>query len=167
MPSGRQIFAFFCSAHDHRAQNSGCGDTALSFYTASFAISGQQKDLPCPAEPNRGFEGKSEFPELSSTGIRAEFANDPKPRVASRRCSALGITVNSYTPVCTLARALIDAGHDPEHILEVSLRGKLATFARLTVQDSNFGSPRFKRLPEEPMGWPHLTIDSSLLPLHA
>src|SRR5262249_26897522 len=28
MPSGRQIFAFFCSSHDHRAQNSGCGYTA-------------------------------------------------------------------------------------------------------------------------------------------
>jgi hypothetical protein len=33
MPSGRQIFAFFCSPHDHRAQNSRCGDTARSFYT--------------------------------------------------------------------------------------------------------------------------------------
>ena len=28
MPSGRQIFAFFCSPHDRRAQNSGCGYTA-------------------------------------------------------------------------------------------------------------------------------------------
>ena len=28
MPSGRQIFAFFCSPHDRRAQNSGCGHTA-------------------------------------------------------------------------------------------------------------------------------------------
>src|SRR5262245_10073231 len=33
VPSGRQIFAFFCSPHDHRAQNSGCGYTALSFHT--------------------------------------------------------------------------------------------------------------------------------------
>ena len=33
-PSGRQIFAFFCSPHDRRAQNSGCGYTAQSFYTA-------------------------------------------------------------------------------------------------------------------------------------
>jgi hypothetical protein len=33
MASGRQIFAFFCSPHDHRAQNSRCGDTARSFYT--------------------------------------------------------------------------------------------------------------------------------------
>ena len=32
MPSGRQIF--FCSPHDRRAQNSGCGYTAQSFYTA-------------------------------------------------------------------------------------------------------------------------------------
>ena len=34
MPSGRQIFAVFCSPHDRRAQNSGCGYTAWSFYTA-------------------------------------------------------------------------------------------------------------------------------------
>ena len=34
VPSGRQIFAFFCSPHDHRAQNFGCGYTAWSFYTA-------------------------------------------------------------------------------------------------------------------------------------
>src|SRR5208283_6224820 len=34
MPSGRQIFMFFCSPHDHRAQNSGYGYTAWSFYTA-------------------------------------------------------------------------------------------------------------------------------------
>ena len=34
MPSGRQIFAFFCSPHDRRAQNSGCDYTPQSFYTA-------------------------------------------------------------------------------------------------------------------------------------
>src|SRR4029077_2079668 len=34
MPSGRQIFAFFCSPHDDRAQNSGCDYTAKSFHTA-------------------------------------------------------------------------------------------------------------------------------------
>src|SRR6202041_1857379 len=33
-PSGRQIFAFFCSPHDRRAQNSGCDYTPQSFYTA-------------------------------------------------------------------------------------------------------------------------------------
>jgi hypothetical protein len=31
IPSGGQLF---CSPHDHRAQNSGCGYTAWSFYTA-------------------------------------------------------------------------------------------------------------------------------------
>src|SRR6476659_3942306 len=31
MPSGRQIFAFFCSPHDRRAQNSGCDYTPQSF----------------------------------------------------------------------------------------------------------------------------------------
>jgi len=34
MPSGRQIFAFFRSPHDRRAQNSRCGYTAQSFHTA-------------------------------------------------------------------------------------------------------------------------------------
>ena len=34
MSSGRQIFAFFCSPHDRRAQNSGCDYTPQSFYTA-------------------------------------------------------------------------------------------------------------------------------------
>ena len=34
MSSGRQIFAFFCSPHARRAQNSGCDYTPQSFYTA-------------------------------------------------------------------------------------------------------------------------------------
>src|ERR1700756_3511605 len=34
VPSGRQIFPFFCPPHRHRAQNSGCDNTAQSFYTA-------------------------------------------------------------------------------------------------------------------------------------
>src|SRR5208337_2811531 len=34
MPSGRQVFAFFCSAPDHRPQDSGCSHTAQRFHTA-------------------------------------------------------------------------------------------------------------------------------------
>jgi hypothetical protein len=34
MPSGRQIFAFFCSERDHKPQNSGCSHTAQRFHTA-------------------------------------------------------------------------------------------------------------------------------------
>jgi len=34
MPSGRQIFAFFCSPHNDRAQNFRCGYTAQRFHTA-------------------------------------------------------------------------------------------------------------------------------------
>jgi hypothetical protein len=34
MPSERQVFAFFCSAPDHRPQNSGCSHTAQRFHTA-------------------------------------------------------------------------------------------------------------------------------------
>ena len=51
MPSGRQIFAFFCSPHDRRAQNSGCGYTAWSFYTArviSDVLSARQAHPLCP-----------------------------------------------------------------------------------------------------------------------
>ena len=33
MPNGRQVFAFFCSAPDHRPQNSGCSHTAQRFHT--------------------------------------------------------------------------------------------------------------------------------------
>ena len=57
VPSGRQIFAFFCSPHDHRAQNSGCGYTALSFYTARVKSGKAQNEqilsaLPPKAEPS-------------------------------------------------------------------------------------------------------------------
>src|SRR4029077_15423491 len=48
MPSGRQIFAFFCSPHDRRAQNSGCGYTAQSFYTARVISVGFAASLTCP-----------------------------------------------------------------------------------------------------------------------
>ena len=78
----------------------------------------------------------------STTPIRTELSGD-------RRCSALGLTVNAYTPVLTLARQLIRAGFPPDRILEV-YRGTtlcfsvpLATAARLEVRDSNRGRPIF------------------------
>ena len=87
--------------------------------------------------------------------------NDPNrihaELTGSRQCSALGITVDAYAPVCALARALIEAGQNDGCFLEVyrgstlCLRGKLATFARLTVEDGVTGKPRFaKYRAEEP-----------------
>jgi hypothetical protein len=43
--------------------------------------------------------------------IRAEL-------VGGEQASALGITVNQYSPVIGLCRALIKAGHDPATPLE-------------------------------------------------
>jgi hypothetical protein len=51
MPSGRQIFAFFCSPHDRRAQNSGCGYTAQRFYTARVKVRHPAPFLQCPLIP--------------------------------------------------------------------------------------------------------------------
>src|SRR5262245_58909528 len=80
----------------------------------------------------------------SSPPIRAELSGD-------RRCSALGTVVNAYAPVLTLARQLIRAGLPPDRILEV-YRGAtlcfcvpLAVAARLTVEDSSDGPPRFRQ----------------------
>jgi hypothetical protein len=77
-----------------------------------------------------------------ATPIRAELSGD-------RRCSAVGIVVNAYAPVLTLARQLIRAGFPPDRILEVyrgatlCFRVPLATASRLEVGDSNQGRPVF------------------------
>jgi len=65
----------------------------------------------------------------------------------SRRCSALGLSVNSYAPVCALGRQLVHAGYEPDCILEVyrgttlCFRVRLAVAARLTVEDGKDGVP--------------------------
>jgi|SRR6516165_7980297 len=75
--------------------------------------------------------------------VRAELSG-------SRRCSALGITIDAYAPVLTLARRLIRAGLPPDRILEVyrgatlCFRVPLAVAARLRVKDDKDGVPRFK-----------------------
>jgi hypothetical protein len=75
--------------------------------------------------------------------IHAELSGD-------RRCAALGITVDAYAPVLTLARRLIRAGLPPDRILEVYRSTTLcfcvplATAATLTVEDSPNGVPRFR-----------------------
>jgi hypothetical protein len=58
MSSGRQIFAFFCSPHDRRAQNSGCDYTPQSFYTARVifdrgAASSMSRHVGCAPESGR------------------------------------------------------------------------------------------------------------------
>jgi hypothetical protein len=82
--------------------------------------------------------------------IRAEFEG-------SRRCSALGLSVDSYAPVCALTRLLFRAGYDPNCTLEV-YRGTTLCFqvslvvaARLAVEDGPDGAPRFRRY--RPPGW--------------
>jgi hypothetical protein len=57
MPSERQVFAFFCSAPDHRPQNSGCSHTAQRFHTAWVIsrLTGPAFWLTvCPQRPNNG-----------------------------------------------------------------------------------------------------------------
>jgi hypothetical protein len=86
----------------------------------------------------------------ASSVIRAELAGPC-------RCSALGLTVDSYAPGCALARQLIHAGYDPNCTLEVyrgttlCLRVPLAVAARLTVEDDRNGTPRFRQY--RPPSW--------------
>jgi hypothetical protein len=90
-----------------------------------------------PVSPRR-----CDDPQLAGeTPIRAELSG-------GRRCSAVGIVVNAYAPVLTLARQLI-RGFPPDRILEVyrgatlCFRVPLATASRLEVRDSNHGRPVF------------------------
>lgn len=86
---------------------------------------------------------------------RLHLAASPVPIRAtlagSCQCSAAGVSVNAYAPVCALARALIAAAHDPNRMLEayrgttLCFRVPLATAAKLTVKDDKDGVPRFKK----------------------
>ena len=74
MPSGRRIFAFSCSLHDCRAQNSGCGFTAQSFYTA------RVKTRPPVQHPHVCFrqlrifsEARSSFPSPAAPARRSRL----------------------------------------------------------------------------------------------
>jgi hypothetical protein len=98
-------------------------------------------------------ENATEFTTASSIATTAAQTSSPTPirteLSGGRRCSAVGIVVNAYAPVLTLARQLIRAGFPPDRILEV-YRGAtlcfcvpLATAARFEVRDSNRGSPLF------------------------
>jgi hypothetical protein len=68
------------------------------------------------------------------------------------RATALGIVARGYSPVLTLCRLLLEAGHDPSTPLE-AWRGdtlclhvrSIGEAARLCVEDDNIGRPRFRR----------------------
>jgi hypothetical protein len=94
MPSGRQIFAFFCSPHDHRAQNSRCGDTARSFYTVRVI-----------------FVRSTRF--RRSRHVRfAPIASEPSHRSESTRCATPGLmhAANNLDSITPSARASSDGG---------------------------------------------------------
>jgi hypothetical protein len=68
-------------------------------------------------------------------------------------CSACGVSVRSATPIFSLCRALIEAGHDPSAAMECYRGNTLAVSVRtigeaaaLTVRESTSeGRPRFVR----------------------
>lgn len=71
--------------------------------------------------------------------------------IGSDRCSALGIAARRRAPTLALARALIEAGYDPNRPLNVYREGVLALAirsigeaSRLTVEDDQHGRPRLR-----------------------
>jgi hypothetical protein len=48
MPSGRRIFAIFCSERNHKPQYCGCGHTAWSFHTARVIFDRSAGQRACP-----------------------------------------------------------------------------------------------------------------------
>lgn len=73
---------------------------------------------------------------------------------------AAGITVRAYAPALLLSRKLLAAGFDPDTALHLyrkngtlALRVRsLGEAARLVVEDSNTGRPRFKPVRKERWG---------------
>jgi hypothetical protein len=81
---------------------------------------------PTSANPARaGGAQQRLFQQLDDV---AEFCDQtPVPQVpikavlsGTRHCSALGISVNAYTPVLTLARQLIRAGFHPDRLIALA-----------------------------------------------
>jgi hypothetical protein len=92
------------------------------------------KDVRGQAKAERQFNRRQ-----SSQTIRAALTGDDT-------CAALGITVRSSSPVLSLCRKLIDAGHDPSTPLEayrgdtLALRVKsIGQGARLEVNGEGTG----------------------------
>jgi len=81
----------------------------------------------------------------ATSPVRAELIGDDI-------CSALGITAQSSSPLLALCWKLIEAGHDPDAPLHAYRGNTLALKvrsigegAKLTVEDSAAGRPRFVR----------------------
>src|SRR5215813_5459973 len=119
----------------------------------------------------------SEHTHTSGWDQELRFRPPPPPIRAdlsgNRQCSANGIMVDAYAPVLALARRLIRAGLPPDRILKV-YRGAtlcfcvpLAVAARLTVEDSSDGPPRFRqyRQPSWEVGPPIAPDDLAATPL--
>jgi len=94
---------------------------------------------------------------ISNITLRASALPIKAELSGSRSCAAAGVYVDAYAPVCALARALINAGHDPGRALAVyrgstlCFRTTLAAAAVLTVEDGPNGTPRFRQ--NRPPGW--------------
>ena len=77
------------------------------------------------------------------------------------------VAVGHGAVLCAAARKLIKRGHNPTDRLEawrgstLCLAGPLGTFARLTVQDSTDGPPRFR--PYRPPGLGGVTRRRAIL----
>jgi hypothetical protein len=72
--------------------------------------------------------------------------------IGSNRCTIPGFAATSQTPVPALCRTLLAAGFDPTTAFEIYRGNTLALLvrsigegARLTVEDSRLGQPRFRR----------------------
>ncbi len=97
MPSERQVFAFFCSAPDHRPQNSGCSHTAQRFHTA-WVISlggdrGRGRSMSAYLRSRRNFVHRSERRQVPGADIcsaanfgRGRDASYLAPPAQSRTC---------------------------------------------------------------------------------
>jgi hypothetical protein len=92
-----------------------------------------------------GTKANSQSRQTQVDPLRAEL-------IGSSQATAAGLSVTGHAPVLKLCRVLIDAGHDPRTPLE-AYRGptlclrvrSIGEGAKLTVEDSAAGRPRFVR----------------------
>ena len=70
--------------------------------------------------------------------------------IGAESCSAAGLTVHGHSPVLTLCRRLVEAGHDPPTpvfrgaTLALTVRS-IGEGAGLTVEECSDGRPRFRK----------------------
>jgi hypothetical protein len=75
----------------------------------------------------------------------------PAQLIGSHQCEALGVVANGYAPALVLCRELLAAGANPDAALAVYRNGvvslrirSLRKGARLTVEDNENGTPKFR-----------------------